>query len=520
VKIVTAEVMRALDRRAMDEGGIPGVVLMENAGRAVFEFLAERFSPLRGRPFRVVCGTGNNGGDGFVTARHLLLAGALPTVSLIGDDARISGDARVHYEIMRRVGVEVAPLPPRPPGPQSWGYDGCVKVDALFGTGFSGAPRPEAAAAITWMNSAPLPTIAVDIPSGVDSDTGATPGEAVRADATVTFAYPKLGQFLLPGADLVGELIVRDIGFAWDAVPCDTPFRWLRREGLRGLLTKRPRESHKGLYGHVLIVGGSRGMSGAPTLAAKAALRTGAGLVTVAAPESAQPIIAGKVDEAMTVPVTEADGSLCEASFEAIASAARRATVLCLGPGATQLSEAQALLRRVAREVDLPVVIDADGLNALTQQPDCLMRRAAPTVLTPHPGECARLLDLSTDEVQAERVEAVRAAAKKFHAVVVLKGARTLVCDRRAPQGDVLPISVNTTGNPGMATGGSGDALTGVIGALMGQGLGAYEAACLGAYVHGRAGDLAAEVTGERGLLPTDLINALPRALRELEAEE
>jgi hydroxyethylthiazole kinase-like uncharacterized protein yjeF len=529
VRIVTAETMRALDRRAMEEGGIPGVVLMENAGRAVFEFLADRYGPAQGRAFCVLCGTGNNGGDGFVAARHLKLAGAQVAVELVGDPERIKGDARVHFEIMTRMGLR-----PGPPAPNSGGDGrGAVVVDALLGTGIQGAPRGETAEAIRRINAAPGPVIAVDIPSGVDSDTGATPGEAVRAAATVTFAYPKLGMFLAPGALCVGELIVRDIGFAWEALRPQTPYRWIRPEEVYALLPRRAPDAHKGDFGHVLVVGGSTGMGGAAAMTAMAALRAGAGLVTAAAPESAQRLIASRRDEVMTLPLPEKDGALCEASFEAIGAMAERCDVLCLGPGATQQSEAQAFIIRVLKEVDKPIVLDADGLNALARFPDALNGRTAPAILTPHPGECGRLIGRETGGVQADRVGAVRQTAERYRAVVALKGWHTLVCDGRIPppappsqegtppppyegggRGEVrLPVAVNTTGNPGMATGGSGDSLTGIIGALLAQGLDAFDAACAGVYLHGRAGDIAAAEKGQIALVAGDIIKALPRAM-------
>jgi hydroxyethylthiazole kinase-like uncharacterized protein yjeF len=513
MKIVTAQIMRELDQRAIEQEGIPGVVLMENAGRAVFEFLAERYGPLRNRRFHVLCGTGNNGGDGFVVARYLKLAGAQVSLSLFGDPEHISGDARIHYELSTRIGI----LPqPNYPG-------NSIKVDALLGTGSRGAPRGEMAEAIRWINTDPLPTISVDIPSGVDPDTGATPGEAVRATATVTFAYPKLGLFLPPGDECVGELVVRNIGFPWDVMVSETPYRWIRPESLSVGLPQRPREAHKGLFGHLLIVGGSRGMIGAPSLAAVAALRAGAGLVTVAAPQSAQALIAGKLLEAMTLPLPEKDGALCEASFPALEKIVERCDVVCLGPGATQESEAQELMLRALREIPKPIVLDADGLNALARRPETLHERVAPTILTPHPGECARLLGRTSDAVQSDRIMSAREAADRFHAVVVLKGSRTLVCDGRYTRGEdtlgvgELPVGINTTGNPGMATGGSGDVLTGIIGALVGQRLDPFDAACLGVYLHGRAGDLAAAHKGETAMIAGDIIECLPNAIRELE---
>lgn len=507
--------MRTLDRRAIDEVGVPGVVLMENAGRAVFQYLVDRFGPMRGRRFHVLCGTGNNGGDGFVVARYLCLAGAQAHVTVVGDREKIRGDARVHFDLMTRIGIEPEPL----------GAAGCIKVDALLGTGIEGAPREEYAEAIRWINSDSQPTISVDIPSGVSSDTGRTPGEAVRATATVTFGYPKLGMFLAPGADLVGELMVSDIGFPWHVLNLRSPYNWLRPEEMKPL-PARPRTAHKGMFGHVLVVGGSVGMSGAATMTARAALRTGGGLVTVATPASAQPLVAAKLDEAMTLPLPEKNGALCEASFDPVREMAERCDVVCLGPGATREPEAQRVIARLLHELDRPVVLDADGLNALAAFPDSVRGRTAPTVLTPHPGECARLLGLDTEAVQADRIGAVREAAARYRSVVVLKGARSLIADGRCPPNQKamdpaqISICINTTGNPGMATGGSGDSLTGIIGALIGQQLDAGDAAGLGVYLHGRAGDLAAEAQGETALIAGDIIEMLPQAIQELEARE
>lgn len=515
VKVVTAEMMRALDRRAIDEVGIPGVVLMENAGRAVFQYLLNRFGPVRDKHFHVLCGTGNNGGDGFVVARYLCLAGAQVHVAVIGEQEKIRGDARVHFDLMRRIDLEPEPL----------GTCGGIKVDALLGTGIEGAPRGDYAEAIRWINSDPQPTVSVDIPSGVSSDTGRTPGEAVRATATVTFGYPKLGMFLAPGVDLVGELIVSDIGFPWHVLNLRSPYHWLRPEELKPL-PARPRAAHKGMFGHVLVVGGSVGMSGAVTMTARAALRAGAGLVTVATPASAQPLVATKLDEAMTLPLPEKNGALCEASFDPVREMAERCDVVCLGPGATREPEAQKVITRLLRELNCPLVLDADGLNALAAFPNSVRERAAPIVLTPHPGECARLLELDTEAVQADRIEAVRETAVRYRSVVVLKGACSLVADGRCPPNQTtidpaqISISINTTGNPGMATGGSGDSLTGIIGALIGQQMDVYEAACLGVYLHGHAGDLAAKTRGETALIAGDIIEMLPRAIRELEARE
>lgn len=511
--MVTASLMRALDARAIGECGIPGAVLMENAGRAVFEHLLERFGPVRDRRFHVLAGTGNNGGDGFVAARYLRLAGARVSLAVVGEAERISGDAATHYRLLTPLGLRSEPV----------AAAGSIKVDALLGTGATGPPRPEVAHAIRWMNADTQPTISVDIPSGVMADTGATPGDAVRAVATVTLGYPKVGMLLAPGSSCCGEIVVRDIGFPWDALDVEAPCTWIVAESILAGLRPRRRDDHKGAFGHVLIVGGSLGMSGAPVLAARAALRSGVGLVTVAAPDRTQAAVASRLDEAMTLALPEEVGGLAECAADAALSAARRAGSVCVGPGLGASDAARRAVGRIVRGLEAPVVLDADGLNALADEPDMLRVRSGDAVLTPHPGEAGRLLGCSAADVQADRLGAARELAARFGAVVALKGAGTLVCDGRATTEGVgakaAPLAINSTGNPGMATGGSGDVLTGVIGALIAQGLDAFDAACLGVFVHGRAGDLAAARRGQVSMVAGDIVDALPEAIRELEVE-
>ena len=509
MKVVTSSVMQDLDRRAIHDMGVPGVVLMENAGRAVFEVLCERFGPLRARHIAVFCGTGNNGGDGFVVARYLKLAGADVRVHLAGEMDRVRGDAASHLAVLRSLGVSVTQELPSAE----------IAVDALLGTGAHGAPREGIAEAIGHLNRTARHVIAVDVPSGVDADTGAVPGAAVLADITVTFGYPKLGLLLAPGTWLAGEIIVRDIGFDWSVLPASSPYRWVDAEEVRACFPKRPRDAHKGTFGHVLVVGGSVGMSGAPTLAARAALSCGAGLATVAAPESAQRLVAPRADEVITKPVPECAGALCAESLDQVLDAATLADAVCIGPGGTRLPGAQTLFRRLMVEIGKPMVADADALNALAEKPVDLTNRNAPIVLTPHPGECGRLLGISAAQVQEDRLGAVTQTAKRYRAVVVLKGARTLIADGSSSEVEV-PVAVNTTGNPGMATGGSGDVLTGMIGALLARGIGAFEAACAGVYLHGLAGDLAAASLGEHSMVAGDIIRFTSAAIKTLEETE
>lgn len=506
MRVVTADTMRELDARAMKDAGMPGAALMENAGHAVFRALLDRHGPARGRAFHVLCGTGNNGGDGFVVARLLRLAGADVTVHVAGSPERIRGDAGTMYAWLRHTGLSPTPLP-APRGPI---------VDALLGTGSNGAPRGEIAEAIEWASASGQPIISVDVPSGLDADTGATPGSVIRALATVTFGYPKLGLLVGRGPDCVGDLVVDDIGVDWNAVGAASPYRWIRAEDVAALLPARDRDAHKGAFGHVLIAGGSRGMSGALCLAGRAALRCGVGLATLAAPLSSQPVVAGFAPEAMTLALPEREGMPTEEAARLAADRANRCSAVCIGPGLGRGEDAARFVFALAAQCERPIVVDADALNAIAAEPERWRPASRETVLTPHPGECARLLGTSVAEVQSDRLGAVRLLASRYRAVAVLKGASTLVADGRENAGEATPITVNTTGNPGMATGGSGDALTGVIGAFLAFGLPAYEAAAAGVYVHGRAGDLAAARLGVDGLLAGDIAEAVGAVLAEL----
>lgn len=508
MKVVTAELMRTLDARATAEGGIPGVVLMENAGAAVFTALTSRFGAPTGRRYHVVSGTGGNGGDGFVIARRLALAGASVTVELVGDAARITGDALVMWNLLGAVGVNVGGRP----------HDSAIRIDALVGAGLKGALRREQAAAIRRINAADMPVVSVDMPSGVAADSGQVASCAVEADLTVTFGYAKPGLLLQPGAGYAGEVVVDPIGFNWSSLASPSPFDWIRPAEVAELIGLRHIDAHKGDFGHVLIVGGSTGMSGAPTMTARAALRSGAGLVTVAAPASAQMMIAQRIDEAMTIALPERDGALAAEGADRVLAAALRSDAVCIGPGATAGSGVFEVVVRAVREIVRPMVVDADGLNALSRSPEAVDGRAEALVLTPHAGECARLLGCDTATILKDRVASVQRCATRFRAVVALKGASTLVCDGRGREPS-LPVSINTTGNPGMATGGSGDVLTGVVGALLARGLDAFDACRAGVFIHGRAGDMAAEQTGHAGLIAGEIVVALPAAFRQLEDE-
>ncbi|RDV83254.1 NAD(P)H-hydrate dehydratase [Ammonifex thiophilus] len=518
MRLVTAAEMREIDRRAMEEYGIPSIVLMENAGRWVAQVVASRLGRVAGKRVVVLCGRGNNGGDGLVAARHLWQQGAQVKVFLAAEPESLRGDALTNATIWRRLGQDFYPLL-SPTGPQAFKLAiarADAVIDALYGTGFRGELPPEIRPVVEALNASGRFVVAVDIPSGLEADTGQVRGVAVVAHVTVTFGLPKLGLVLEPGVRYVGELLVADISLPLPLIAGNGPGRYyLTGEMVRSWLPSRPPTAHKGNFGHVLVVGGSRGMIGAACLTAAAAMRAGAGLVTLAVPRSWQEIAAAKLTEVMTLGLPETpEGQLSCAAWESLKPLLPRFTVCALGPGLGRHPETVELVKRMVAEIDLPLVLDADGINAFAGEAHLLKRRSSPLILTPHPGEMARLLGVKAAELADKRVEVAERAAREWEAVVVLKGARTVVA---APDGYT---GINSTGNPGMATGGTGDVLTGVIAALWAQGLDPFRAAAAGVYLHGLAGDLAAEEKGEAGLVAGDLLEKLPLAWRHTAATE
>ena len=514
MKILTAAAMQELDRLTIAEGGVPGAVLMENAGRGVAEIIVARYADLAPGPVLVLCGRGNNGGDGFVVARLLRAAGWQVHTLLLAERSAVTGDAEtmlLQYE--KRGGRVVgAPDAARLATALASAPGCCLCVDALFGTGFARHPQGVAAAAIDWLNGQPAPVVAVDLPSGVDAGTGAVPSVAVRAALTVTFAFPKIGLVSYPGAGHAGELVTVPIGIP-DAIAATAPDQALLVDAgeARRLLPPRPVDGHKGTFGHLLVVAGSVGKSGAAVMAATAGLRAGAGLVTLACPAGVQQVAACHSVEIMTVPLAEAGGALSSAAFGELSALAEGKQAVALGPGLGATDEVGVLVRRFLEETPLPVVVDADGLTALAGHPETLARRRGRlTVLTPHPGEMARLCGVSASAVQADRVRVAVNYACEHGAVVLLKGARTVVA---APDGRVR---INASGHAGMASGGMGDVLTGLIGGLLAQGVEPCDAAALGAYLHGLAGDRLYPLFGDAGLLATDLLRELPAARHSL----
>jgi len=526
MKLVTAATMREMDRRAIEEFHIPGMVLMENAALRVVEAIVERYGPLEGKRVVVLCGKGNNGGDGFAIARHLHVRyGAKVSVdttlpSLPPSSQKPEGDAATCLMAALSAGVPILTFT----ADASKMYGSAVAsadiiVDALLGTGGRGPVEGLAARLIAIINRRRTgKVVAVDIPSGVNADTGGVDGGALEADLTVTFALAKPGLVCYPGAANVGELVVANIGMP-AALVDEVPAFAVTTEAanVAHVVPKREngRDTNKGKFGHVLVVAGSRGFLGAANMSAHAAARTGAGLVTLAVPDSLLTAAMSTVNPViMTRALPETgEGTFAKIAVDAVLKLAEKVTAVAIGPGlGSHVDETAEFVREVVRRCPVPIVVDADALNVLASEPDhgqsIIAGRTAATVLTPHPGEMGRLVGKSTADVQADRFAVAQDVADRYKCTILLKGARTVIA---SPE---QPFNINMTGNPGMASGGMGDALTGVIGALLGMKVDPHAAASAGAYLHGDAGDIAAErIGGAAGLLATDLIDSLPAAL-------
>ncbi|MFZ0211628.1 MAG: NAD(P)H-hydrate dehydratase [Candidatus Acidiferrales bacterium] len=522
MKILTTPEMREVDRLTTERHGVPSLTLMENAGTTVARFIASRFAPIDGRRISVLCGRGNNGGDGFVAARKLREMGAEPEVLIFADPAELHGDAETNFGRLAAVSIEPRAIRSIADWESARGtvLGAGVIVDALLGTGLRGGVEGLLARVIEEVNAHGPRTrvIAVDIPSGLSGDTGEASGGAIVADCTVTFTAPKAGMLGAGASSHVGRLTVADIGSPRELVEgiASTDVRWLEPWEFRSVPFHRKADSNKGLYGHALIVAGSVGKAGAAVLAARGALRVGAGLVTVATPEPVLSTVAGFAPEIMTEPLhstgagTIARDVVDSGVFEKLMLGKN---VLALGPGLTTHEETQQFVRSViTNRPQAPMILDADGLNAFAGRAEELKGSRGMLAVTPHPGEMARLLGSSIKEVQARRLEIARKSAADWQAFVILKGQQTIVA---APDGRAW---INSTGNPGMSTGGTGDVLTGILAGITAQfGARNWEVALtLGVYLHGLAGDLAAEEFGEAPLIASDVIRMIPQALAQL----
>jgi NAD(P)H-hydrate epimerase len=495
--VYDAEGMRAADSWAIQEQEVPSLDLMERAGEAVAEAARDAS---RGGPVRVVCGKGNNAGDGLVAARHLARTGYEVEVLLLWPAAELSPDASAN---LKQFDGEVREVAPADLAAALAGSG--VVIDAIFGTGFEGSPRAPADRAIEAVNGCGTPVIAADIASGVSASSGEAEGATVTADITVSFHAAKVGHWIAPGKGRTGELRVAAIGIP-DGAPSQ-PAGGVIRDAVLALAPRRATDSTKFDSGEVLVIGGSRGLTGAVCMAASAAIRVGAGYATVAVPADLEDIFEIKLTEVMSRGFEGAPGRLGTGSADAILAASKRAAAVVLGPGLGRDDDSLELARRVARGVEAPLLIDADGLNAHAGRLDVIAERPAPTVLTPHAGELGRLLERESSEIERHRLASVREAAERSGAIVVLKGDDTLVA-----HGGRLAISAG--GSPGLATAGTGDVLSGTIGALLARGMDAFTAVCAGVHAHQRAGRIAAERGGApESVVATDVIAALPAAL-------
>jgi hydroxyethylthiazole kinase-like uncharacterized protein yjeF len=510
VRVLTVAEIRELDRRAIEETGIPGLVLMENAALAVVDAIGERF-PAAAR-VGILCGPGNNGADGLAVARQLDARGYRVLVLQAALGRRLSADAGAQRRILESLGIAVRDLAADPgAGSLAELANSDVVVDALLGSGLTRPLEGAAARLCEELSALGPPVVAVDLPSGLDGDRGLPFGPHVRAAMTVTFAAPKPALVLPPACDSCGELVVGDLGHRLEEGGGPGALHLLVGEELARAIAPRDADAHKGRFGHVLLVAGSRGKAGAAVLAARASVAGGAGLTTVAAPRELLPALVAACPEAMGVALEgTAEGTLGEGDVETMLAAAAERTTLAVGPGLGRTPATAAAIRRLVGGTDRPLVLDADGLDAFAGRIEELAARRAPTVLTPHPGELGRLLGRTAAEIQAARLESVREAARRSGAVVVLKGRRTLIA---SADGETW---INDTGNPGMASGGSGDVLTGLLAARLAQQEEASFAACLAVHWHGAAGDLARARRGGPAIPAGGLIAALGEAWEDL----
>jgi NAD(P)H-hydrate epimerase len=512
MKIVTGTEMQALDRRTITEAHVPSAVLMERAGEGIVRHIEDHYGPARGKTITILCGKGNNGGDGLVVARLLHRRRARIHVMLLTPVTDLSRDATAMYRRLVRVAGRAAIVRFRSADQaQSLLASSDILVDALLGTGLSSEVTGLYREAIELINGAGKPVIAVDIPSGLHADSGAILGRAIRATLTVACGLPKLGFYVGAGINQSGAIRVVDIGIP-PAYLDDIESRTLllTHDSVFQSLPERVPSAHKGTFGHAGIIAGSVGKTGAAALAAHAALRVGAGLVTVATPSSVNDVLEAKLLEVMTMPLPETKArTLARSGLDRVLAFIQARTAIAIGPGLSTHHETVELVQSLMKHLDRPSVLDADALNALAGRASLLTECKIPPILTPHPGEMARLeVDATTQSVNADRIDTARRFARERGVFVVLKGARTVIA---RPDGHV---AICPTGNPGMATAGTGDVLTGMIVGLLAQGVPAWDAACAATYFHGLAGDLAARQLGQAGMLARDLIAQIPYALQ------
>ena len=516
--VLSAKEMAGLDAKTIGEAGIPGIVLMENAAQGAAAFFLRVLPDLIGRRITVVAGGGNNAGDGFALARIFHSKGARVKVVCLRAPAKLTGDALTNFTILEKIAVPITVWDEAEDFDAQWEQAGRTDavIDAILGTGLKSEVTGLYRKIVEKINGLEVPVLAVDVPSGLDATTGLPLGVAIRATATATFGFLKIGHLIEQGPELAGELEVIDIGIPPGIVQSTGIQRCLLTEELlSSWIEPRGPETHKGQAGHVCVLSGSLGKTGAASLVCLGAGRAGAGLVTLFIPESLNPILEVKLTEAMTFPIAETfEKSPASIALDQILDFLKGKQALAMGPGISTHEDTAALVKKLLLKAPCPMVLDADAISAISDDPGILLKAQVPVVLTPHPGEMARICHCSVSDVQRDRLESASRFAKKYGAVLVLKGHRSIIA---APDGRV---AINSTGNPAMASGGMGDTLTGIIAGLLAQGFDEFRAACLGVYVHGAACDRVFEEVSSRGLLATDMLDEVPTVLGLLEGRQ
>ena len=530
MKIVDSATMRRLDETAIKRYDIPRLVLMENAGRGVAEIIERDFGGLKSKMVSIFAGKGNNGGDGFVVARHLLNKGFKVCVYLLARPQDVHGDAKTNLNIWEKIKGETVSIVSKKSLERhrvNIRHSHLI-VDAIFGTGLSADVKGIQRDVIEFINSLNKPIVAIDIPSGLNASNGKVLGNCVKAAITATMAIPKIGLLIYPGMDYAGKVEVVDIGMPRELLKDEKiPWELLDFEGIKRFIKPRHGNTHKGSFGHVFVLAGSIGKTGAAAMTSMGAMRTGAGLVTLGIPKSLNPIMAKKLTEVMTLPLAENSPILLGTDFKSVPKKGKAGVlgyeaidrilefikdkeVVVLGPGLTAEGPVKKLVLRLVWESKIPLVIDADGVNCLAEDVKILGKAKAPIVITPHPGEMARLVGSTAKDVQVDRLGIASRFAKENKVIVVLKGARTIIAE---PSGKIF---INPTGNPGMATAGTGDVLAGMIGGFIAQGYSPLDACNMAVYMHGLAGDEVAKKKGEVGMIATDIVDMLPQTISSI----
>jgi len=512
--LVTAGEMREIDRQTIESYGLPSRILMENAGLGATRILLKKFKNLINKKVGIVAGRGNNGGDGFVIARYLAKKGIHITIYLLAKKSMFKGDAAENLKILAPLDITVIEVSNQKSllkHTNSMLHQD-IWIDAILGTGLKSDVKGFLKKIIEFINSFKKPVFSLDLPSGLNADTGQPCGACIQAHTTATFAFAKTGHLIFPGAIYSGNIEIVDIGIPKHIVEKIEPKQFLlTHELISSALQKRSPEAHKGATGHLLILAGSTGKTGAAAMTATSAMHSGAGLVTLGIPKSLNNILEGLVIEAMTIPLPEAEGGMLdERSLDKIIKLMVDKKCLALGPGLGNASGTKQLVIKIIQKCRIPIIIDADGLNSLIDNTDILKNLKNPIILTPHPGEMSKLIEKPVSFIQKNRISCARKFAKNFKVHVVLKGARTIIAH---PDGKVF---INPTGNPGMAAGGMGDVLTGIIAGFVTQGYSPEAAIHIGVYLHGATADILAKDIGPFGFLATEIMSAIPRQIKLL----